>query len=144
MGDIVEVKFVPALDTAVYASGDLLFDTAIMPGSPNRGTILGLTIIDKDDLGENCDLYFMNASTTFGTRNSTPSITDTVAENIIGIMSGISASKDLGGCRVSSTEFSMSYDVQSSGYLYLAAVTNTALNHTASGMTLMFRIERVG
>jgi hypothetical protein len=143
MGDITEVKMVPALDTAVYASGDLLFDTALMPGAPNRGTIRGLTIIDKDDLGENCDLYFMNASNTFGTRNAIPSITDTVAENIIGIMTGISASKDLGGCRVASYEFNMSYDVQSSGALYLAAVTNTSFTHVAAGITMMFRIERV-
>jgi hypothetical protein len=113
-----------------------------MSGAPTRGTIRGLTIIDKDDLGENVDLYFLNASASFGTRNLVPSTTDTVAENIIGIMSGISASKDLGGCRVASYEFSMSYDVQSSGSLYLAGVTNTALNHTAAGVVFLFRIER--
>ena len=142
MGYITEVRFSPTLDTAVYAANDVLFSTTPMQAGVKSGTIRGLTIIDKDDLGENCDLYFLNASTSIGTANSAPNITDVVAENIIGIMSGMSASKDIGGVRVASYEFSLSFDVQGGGILYVAGITNTALQHTANGVVFTFRIER--
>lgn len=139
MGDIISIKFVPTLDTAVYAASDVLFNTTILQGAVQSGTIRGLTIIDKDDLGENCDLYFLDSSGSIGTANAAPTITDTVAESIIGVMSGMSASKDIGGVRMATYEFNLSF---ASSILYVAAVTNTALQHTASGVHFSFRIER--
>ena len=102
---------------------------------------MGITIIDKDDVGENCDLYFLDANSSMGTINSTPNISDTLAENIIGVMSNISASKDVGGVRIKSYEFSLGFDVQTSA-LYVAGITNSTLTHTVNGVLLTIRIEK--
>lgn len=142
MGEIVNIRFSPTLSTAVYASGDILFDTTGLPGGVKAGKIVGVTIIDKDDLGQNCDLYFLDANVSMGTINSVPSITDTAAESIVGIMSSISASKDVGGVRLASYEFELGFDVQSTGVLYIAGITNAALQHTVNGVLLTVRVEK--
>jgi hypothetical protein len=142
MGDIVNVRFSPTLSTSVYASGDILFNTTQLPGGFKIGKIVGITIVDKDDVGENCDLYFLDADSSMGTVNSPPSITDALAENIVGVMSNIAASKDLGGVRIASYEFELGFDVQAGVPLYIAAITNTALTHTVNGVLLTLRVEK--
>lgn len=143
MSDVIHFKFVPTLSTSpAYTAGDVLFDTVALQSAIKIGTIKGITIVDKDDVGENLDLYLFKSSVSLGTANSAPNISDVNADEIIGVLSNISASKDIGGVRVASYEFNLSFDVVESGTLYVAGITTTAFTHTASGISLTFRIER--
>jgi hypothetical protein len=135
----------PVLDTNAYAAGDTLFATTAVTLVDNpqprgtRGIVRWAQILDKDDVGEACTLYFLKDNVTFGTANSTPSISDANAENIIGFVE-LSATKDLGGCRFGQAECYIPFSV-TGGTIYVAAVTTTALTHAASGVVLRMAFE---
>lgn len=139
---ILDFKVTPTVSTApAYTAGDVLFDTTIVTSGVKNGRILAVSLLDKDDLGEACDVYFLKSSDSLGTANSAPSITDTAAENIIGYAT-LSAGKDIGGARFQSAAVDISFDTSAS--LYVAAITSTALTHTASSQVLGIRIEKRG
>lgn len=142
MNEIIPVKLTPVLDTGAYTAGDVLFATTAIPTAIKSGIIRGVTIVDKDDVGESCDLWFFQSNVALGTANLAPSISDVNAEEIVGVLSAIAANKDLGGCRVGTYEFELPYDFRSGGGLYVAGVTNGALTHTASGVVFALRIQR--
>jgi len=102
------VRFTPVVDTAVYAAGDVLFDTTAVTLSDNttagaRGTILTASIIDRDDeASQTITLYFFRSNVSLGTINAAPSITDDNAAEIIGTCT-VTTGTDLGGCRYGET-----------------------------------------
>ena len=102
------VRFTPVVDTAVYAAGDVLFDTTAVTLSNNttagaRGTILTASIIDRDDeASQTITLYFFRSNVSLGTINSAPSITDDNASEIIGTCT-VTTGTDLGGCKYGET-----------------------------------------
>lgn len=94
------------LDTSAYASGDVLTDTLAlsnaMRATDKPGVLHSIVLFDEDDQASVAlDLYFLSANNSLGTKNSTPSISDANAREILGIVS-IAASdwKDLGGVKV--------------------------------------------
>lgn len=99
------INFTPVVDTAIYANGDVLFDTAVITGAlfdKNRPMILdSVTAFDKSDAANIVDLYFLDANVAMGTINGGPSISDANIVNILGVVSIAAADwKDLGGARV--------------------------------------------
>ena len=142
--DIVVAQLTPTLDTSAYAANDTLFATTAIPGMFKAGFIRAISVLDKDDVAsESITFYFLRSNVTFGTFNATPSISDANAAEIIGISSAIVASTDLGGCKVGySGSVNIPFEVSHTGILYVAAITNTALTHTASGIVINFIIER--
>ena len=70
------ITVTPTVDTKIYASGDLLFDSAEVASAvrANGGIALLKTVIviDKADQGVAFTLLFANAATDFGTLNNAP------------------------------------------------------------------------
>ncbi len=77
-------------DTSAYASGDLIADTQQMAAFFNktdgRGVINSITIIDQDAQGVALYVLFHSTSTSMGTENSAPNISDANALGIQGIV----------------------------------------------------------
>lgn len=103
---IVDVTLV--VDTAIYASGDVMSDVAVVPNclfeknSPQM--LMSLVAIDEaDSTGLSFDVWFFRASQTLGTFNVAPAITDAAARDIVGRVSVLTTDwKDLGGVKVAS------------------------------------------
>lgn len=85
-GDVVTVT--PVLDTSAYASGDLLSDTitcgSIVDQAGGDVILDSITIIDEDAQGVKLYVILTSASTSMGTINGAPNISDANARNIIG------------------------------------------------------------
>jgi hypothetical protein len=102
--DIV-VTVTPVLDTAAYASGDLLFDSAEVANAVRANgytaILQSITIIDKADQGVAFTLLIANAATDFGTLNGAPDPDDTEAATVIGHVPVATGDYiDLGGAKV--------------------------------------------
>lgn len=134
----------PILDTSAYASGDTLFDriALTMPRTLDapRGTLKGVTVLDKDDQGAAIDLYLLKGNVAFGTANAAPSISDADAAAILGYVP-VTASKDLGGCRFGQSDAAVSFALAAGESLYLAAVVNGSPTHTAAGLVIRLILE---
>jgi len=104
MGDwVCEVDF--GVDTAIYASGDLLANTEELPYavmSNGTSVITSLTLTDGDDQGAAMDvLFFRSNPGSLGVRNAAISITQTQAEECLGwVPIGAADYCDLGTRRV--------------------------------------------
>lgn len=95
------------LNTSIYATGDLMFDAQVVSNlfrvTDGFAELDSITVIDEDDQGTAIDIYFTNLSTSWGTENSVPTITDAVARGILTKVSVAAADfYDLGGVRVAS------------------------------------------
>lgn len=144
---VVSLTF--SLDTSAYASGDVLAETQELASAVrvNAGTGILYSIIlnDKDDQGAALDLVFLSANTSLGTENSAVSISDSGADDILGIVS-IAATDwiDLGGTRVA-TKNNVGLTVKGvtgSTSIYVGAITRGTPTHTGSGITARFGILR--
>jgi hypothetical protein len=98
-----------SIDTAAYASGDLIADTQIVEGAlrltNGTGVLQSLVLVDRADQGVALDVYFLDSSVTMGTENSAPSISDDNAGSILGVVSLTTSDyNDLGGARVGHKE----------------------------------------
>jgi len=130
-----------SLDTAIYASGDLLADTQevadwVVNGGPEM-ILQSLTVIDEDDQKVAFDVYFLSSNVSMGTENAAPSITDANARSILGLHSVLAADyKDLGGVGVASYK-NIGLTLFGSPSLYVAAVNGSGTpTFTASGIKL--------
>lgn len=141
-----------SLDTSAYASGDLLADTQEVPfafdETDSAGILQSIEVIDKDDQGAAFDIYVLDANVSFGTENSTPSISDTNAESILPgmpIAVGTGDYKDLGGVKVaglSTLALPVKSAVQSRS-IYIAVVNGSGTpTYTASGIVIRLGILR--
>lgn len=86
-----EVVWEPSCDTSALATGDVIAATEAitLPESGNRpinGRITGVTVLDKDDQGQNLDIVILKSNVAVGTENAAVSITDANAENILAII----------------------------------------------------------
>jgi hypothetical protein len=132
------------LDTAIYAAGDVLFDTTLVSGIvPVAGSALELRsieVLDEDDQGVALDIVFLDAAVTLGTFNNAPVITDANARAILGIVSVPAANFiDLGGCRVATVQnVGLSLQAAANGQdLYIAGITRGGTpTYTASGLKI--------
>ena len=133
-----------SLDTNAYASGDLLADAQVITSaslaSGQPVELVSILVVDEDDQGTAIDIYITSDSSSWGTENSTPSISDAVARSIqayIPIAAG--DFKDLGGVRVAQPRVAQNIGVicepSGSANLYIAALCASGTpTYTASGV----------
>lgn len=99
------INTTPTLDTAIYASGDVLFDTVVVTNAmrvaDKLGILQSITVLDEDDQGVALDLIFFSTSRSIGTINAAPTLTDADARDILAVVSFLTTDySDLGGCRI--------------------------------------------
>lgn len=143
MTDLLTKQVTLSLDTSIYASGDVLADTqeitACVPTPGGRAVIHSIVLNDKDDQGQALDIVFLNTNVSIGTENAAVAVSDTNADQILGIISVASGDWiDLGGCRVA-TKTNVALVVEAgSGLtsLFIAAISRGTGTYTASGITL--------
>ena len=138
-----------SLDTAAYASGDLLADaqavTSAARSSGGGGKLISLTVIDEDDQGVAFDVYLTSSSNSWGTENAAPTISDADARSIQAKVSVATADyKDLGGVKVAHyANINSIFLTVGSANLYVAVVNGTGTpTFTASGVKLIFGFEQ--
>ncbi len=133
-----------SLDTSAYAAGDVLADTQILTSlfriSDGTGLLQTIQVIDQDDQKQAIDFYYLSSSTSLGTENSAPSISDANAIEIVGPFSVAAADyKDLGGVSVAKITGIGQPIIAASGTSngYIAAVCNSGTpTYTSAGIKL--------
>lgn len=132
-----------SLDTNIYASGDVLADTQeihhVVTQKGGTGIIHSVILLDKDDQAQDLDLVFLRSNVSIGTENAAVSITDTNADEIIGVIE-IAAGDyiDLANSQIVTKTnvgigFQANVDTQS---IYVAAISRGTGTYTASGITI--------
>lgn len=137
--DLIDVTL--SLDTAQYASGDVLAATQEVANAvaTNGAKCLlhSVVVLDKDDQGQALDLVFLRTNVSLGSENSAVAITDTDAEQVLGIVSIAAGDyNDLGANRVATMPgvgLVLEADAASTS-IYLAAVSKGTGTYTASGI----------
>lgn len=146
-GTLIEVT--PVLDTAIYADGDVLFDTValpdIVPANGGIGILDSIAITDEDDQGVALDLVFLRANVSLGAFNVAPAITDINAREVVAIAKVLAADySDLGGARVATVGNLRRWmkAVPASRQLFVAGITRGGTpTYTASGLKLKIGVE---
>lgn len=103
-----KLKFVDVtlvVDTAIYASGDVLAITQVISNAMrdvDTGLFLQtLVLIDEADQGVAMDVYFLDSNVSFGALNATAAPTDAAARSVLAKIPVATGDwKDLGGVRV--------------------------------------------
>lgn len=148
-GNTAIVSLVFSLDTSIYASGDVLADTqtisAAMRKTDGTAILQSITLNDKDDQGIALDVFILDAATSIGTENATPSISDSDADSILGVFS-VSGGDwiDIGGCKIATIK-NIGLPVKAisgAATLGVALITRGTPTHTASGITARFGFVR--
>ena len=79
------------VDTSAYASGDLIADTLALSSafrvSDGSGVLQSLCLIDKAAQGVALYVVLLSSTTSLGTVNAAPNISDANAVNILGVVS---------------------------------------------------------
>lgn len=139
---IKNITVTPTVDTAIYASGDTLFDMKLVISAGGKGgKINAITVLDKaDNTAAAIELYFFNASGTFGTLNAAPSATDAVMGTCVGRVQIPSANfVDVGNSKIA-TVYGLNLPLTSPCYV-AATVTGTPTFATASDLVLIVSAE---
>lgn len=137
-------RITPALDTAIYASGDVLFEATEIPVSVYAGRaalLAGVSVLDKDDqAAAGLDLYFFSsAAASMGVRNAAATgITDSNAEFFLGRVSILTADwEDVGGAklaRVNAGNIPLVGEGTPTTSVWVIGVTRGTPTQTAAGM----------
>jgi hypothetical protein len=143
VGKTVVFALTPTLDTSAYGTGDVLFDRTICNGIfrvvDGTGVLQSIQVIDQDDNGVAIDFYIHTTDATLGTANSTPSISDANAVELLGPFSIATGDyKDLGGVKVGkiSNIGQPIKAVSGTDDLYISAVVTGTPTFTAAGIKL--------
>ena len=141
----IAVTVTPTLDTVAYTAGDILFNpteiTLVTLISADYTRLVGISLFDGDAQGAAMDLYILQASTTFGTINVAPTITDANLDppNFQHVISFVGSDyKTISGAKV----LSWTHDgdglpcAPAATSMWIAALTQGAPTHTASGMVI--------
>lgn len=130
-------------DTIVYASGDVLTDTAEVANavSANGGTALihSLTLLDKDAQGGALDVVFFRSNKSLGTKNEAVSISDADAEDILGVISITGADYvDFVGSKVATITLAglAVESASASTSIFVALISRDVMTYTANGLIL--------
>lgn len=144
--DIKYIDVTLSLDTSAYAASDLLADAQIVEAcvkaNDANGVLQSMVVLDEDDNGQPIDFFFANASSSFGTENSAPTITDANARTILGRVSVAAADYfDLGNMKMAfkGNIGMVVTPIAGSDDIYIAAVlpsTASSATYTASGIRL--------
>lgn len=148
--DLIQITL--SLDTLIYASGDLLADAQEIAGvaitSGGRAELCSLMVIDEDDQKAVFDVYITSASTTWGTENAAPTISDAAARSILAhIPIAVADYRDLGGVAVAQPRVAQNIGVicETSGAtsLYIAVVNGSGTpTYTAAGVRISLGFKR--
>jgi len=137
-----------SLPTGALTANDVMFDTQEIAGAARTsgGQVIleSVTVLDKDDQGAEFDLLFLDANTSIGTEDSAVSISDSDAEDIVGIVNVAEADyADLINSQVATVK-GIGLEMQASGStsLYVAGVTRGTPTYTASGVIIKFAFLR--
>ena len=67
------IRVAPTLDTSAYADDDVFFNSTEIPsavlGNGGSSKLIGVTILNEDDVAHDIDIIFMQKSTDLGTIN---------------------------------------------------------------------------
>lgn len=134
----------PTLDTSAYASGDILFVPTEIAGvtlvSGGYARLAGLTIFDGDAQAAAMDILLLQASTSLGTINEAPDITDANLDppNIQQIITvNTTDYVAVSGAEIVTLTFDEPLPVNPSATsMWIAAISRGAPTHTASGIVL--------
>jgi hypothetical protein len=88
------ISFTPTLDTAIYASGDVLFATApitITRANDLRALLTSLTVIDKSKQTPAFTLLFYQTNVTSAAANAANNLSDADQANLLGYVNILSA-----------------------------------------------------
>lgn len=137
------------LDTAIYASGDVLSDTAELTGAMRviggKGILRSITVIDEDDQGIAFDIFFFKVTQSLGAKNAAPNISDAAARDCLGAISVAAGDYiDLGGVRVA-TKSGLALVLESdpaSLNIFIGTITRGTPTYTANGLKLKLGIEQ--
>lgn len=146
--DIINATF--TLDTSIYASGDLLADPVELVGvfrnGGGRAIIDSIVLIDEDDQGAALNCVFTTASTTFGTLNSAPNISDANLRNVVGHVAFATTDYVDGGGTKIGTRSNINLLVEGASgatSLYVALVNATGTpTYTAAGVRIKVGFRR--
>lgn len=138
-----------SLDTSAYASGDLLAEAQEVAGvsiaSGGRVELVSMVVVDEDDQGAAFDVYLTSASTTWGSENSAPTISDAAARSLQACVEVATGDyNDLGGVKVAFKN-NLGFICETSGgtSLYVAVVNGAGTpTYTASGVRLNLGFKR--
>lgn len=137
------------LDTAPYATGDVLSATAAISNAvrvaDGRAVLENLVLIDQDDNKQGIDIYFLDANVSMGTFNVAPAISDANALNILGCVEVVAADyNDLGGVSVANIRNINMHWIPATGTrtVYIATVlTSGTPTYTAAGIKLRLGVR---
>ena len=146
--DVSEVRL--NLDTAVYASGDLLcqaveLENVCVPNYP--AFIESVTLLDYDDQGGALDLIFFRANPgSLGVVNVALAISNAQAEMVLGVVNVAAADyTDLGAQRIAQPQF---YPIKvraldGSASIWVAGAGRSASTYAGGRMLLKCGVVRV-
>lgn len=136
------------LNADAYDSGDVLFDTtevtAAFAANDGTGLIQTITVLDGDDQAAAAmTLFIMTTSTSLGTKDSTPSISDANAQAILHIIPIASGDwTDVGGGKIVSLK-NLALPIHAGSGVddfWIAATTGGTPTQTTSGIIIKISI----
>jgi hypothetical protein len=133
-----------SLDTAQYASGEVLADTQELTDAVRvqggTGVIHSILVQDDDDQGAALDIIILDANTSIGTENSAVTMADN--DNILGSVSVLASDYvDMANSQHAClTNVGIVVKSKTDQSLFVAAVSRGTGTYTASGITLRFGI----
>jgi hypothetical protein len=147
-GGVIDV--VLSLDTNIYADGDVLADTQAVANllrvANGTAGLYSLTVLDRDDVGQALDIYFLRSNTSIGTENDALNLADAAALEILGRVQVDAADYvDVGGAKVAFVPLSdqavpLLTSAATTGYI--AAVARGAATYSATGLVLKLGVLR--
>jgi len=141
-GHSTNIEVTLTLDTSVYASGDVLAATQIVTAcmriNGGKGIWQSLVLLDWDDQAGALDVLLLRTNVSIGTENAAVSVTDTNADEILGIVEIVAGDYvDLVGSQIVVREnIGMVVDAATTDDLYVAVISRDTKTYTASGITL--------
>lgn len=143
----------PTLDTNAVADGDIIFDTTAIPGfSPaidQPAYLVKMIVYGQDDLtAADLRIVFLANSTSIGTPNSAPSISDANGLDVIGsILIDAASWHDLGEFKWAEVDLSKlpqaMHPKAGTTSLYFAGIAAASQTYSTSGLKFRFYTQDV-
>lgn len=149
--ELVLIDVTLTTDTSAYASADLIADTQEVAGAVatagGYAKLESVAVLDEDDQGVAFDIFFMQNSTSFGTENSAPNISDANARSNVLAKVAIATADyfDFGGAKLASVANIGRIVKAASGStsIYVAVVNGAGTpTYSATGLKLRLGFSR--
>lgn len=151
-GPLRGFEVVPTLDTSQYASGDLLFNPAIIsqefwPNSHQVAILQALTIIDLGAESAAFDLVFLRAGTSWGSLNAAAAPSAAIVGTVVGELSIAAAdyvSLGSNGSVISMSNIGLTLfgDDNDDRACYVAGISRGTPTYAASDLSIKLGILR--